>query len=205
MDAQSFWQDFIRAIQKNRTVLENCWNDKTEFTAAMKELITKVIRAKKPSEQYVIQPEYFNIDLVEWEQKKLAAKEYLFVPEESTSFRLEKYAWNLDIAVEHENEKQLWMDEVVKLAHIFAKLRVVIGYLPRRENQERTWQLQKAYLNAVADTVSTLHCCDNMDHGDFLVILGDVDGNEATAFEKLAYTPYLYKKGEKGEFVRQCW
>ncbi len=37
-------------------------------------------------------------------------------------------AWNLEVAIEHENKRNEWLDEWAKLLHLNAGLRVIIGY-----------------------------------------------------------------------------
>ena len=66
--------------------------------------------------------EYYRLDLCAWES----------TPEliSTTTMRagLKPYLWNLKIAIEHENDKKLWLDELVKLIHIHCPLKVLIGY-----------------------------------------------------------------------------
>ena len=41
---------------------------------------------------------------------------------------LNPHLWDLQAAVEHENNPKAWLDEVCKLAYIRCPLRIVIGY-----------------------------------------------------------------------------
>jgi hypothetical protein len=34
------------------------------------------------------------------------------------SYDFQPYLWDLEVAIEHENNDKLWMDEVIKLSHI---------------------------------------------------------------------------------------
>ena len=130
MTAREFWKSFEQNIKLEKIQLESVWDEQASFTEKITALISRVIKDAKPSNKFIVQPEYYNIDLTEWEQKKLKTKEKLFVENGLKGYRFEKYAWNFDIAVEHENDKNLWMDEVIKLAYVFCDLRVVIGYFP---------------------------------------------------------------------------
>jgi len=40
----------------------------------------------------------------------------------------DRFDWNLDVAIEHENSDKTWMDEVCKLAHIAAQQKILIAY-----------------------------------------------------------------------------
>ncbi|MBR3805567.1 MAG: hypothetical protein IKJ13_01860 [Clostridia bacterium] len=194
MNAQEFWESFKEKVELEKEQLKAVWDESASFTEKITALISRVIKDAKPSNQFIVQPEYYNIDLTEWEQKKEKNDEKLLEKEED-EYSLKKYAWNFDIAVEHENDKNLWMDEVIKLAHIFCDLRVVIGYFPYKKEGKK--EMQQKYLNAVSDTIQTLKCCENMKHGEFMVILGDVGGKKADGFEKLVYTPYKYNRKDE--------
>lgn len=190
MEAREFWLKFQDKIKEHREVLEKRWLKDKAFTKSIKQVITEVIKEKYPSENFVVQPEYYNIDIVGWEQKKSAEKEYLLKEDERDGYLFEKYAWNLSVAVEHENKKELWMDEVVKLAYIYCDLRVVIGYFPYKIKGK-----QQSYLDEVASVLAGLGCRENLERGDFLVILGDADGDGMDGFGRLVYTAYLYRDG----------
>ncbi len=208
MKAKEFWENFSEQIQINQLELEEKWDlhskrkfGETPFTKKIKEILTNVIKDKKPSKEFVVQTEYYNIDLVQWQQKKSQNKEKLFVENGIETYSFDKCAWNFDIAIEHENDKNLWMDEVIKLAYVFCNLRVVIAYFPYVKNGKEEMQLK--YLHAITDTIKTLSCNENMKHGEFMIILGDVGGKEADGFKKLVYTPYLYNAhNERFEILR---
>ncbi|MBQ9807112.1 MAG: hypothetical protein IJW49_11495 [Clostridia bacterium] len=197
MKAQEFWKAFFEKVEQHREELEECWDESSRFTEKISAIITNVIKGVKPSNEFIVQPEYYNIDITEWEQKKNKTKEYLSVIDGDKGYRFERYAWNFDIAVEHENDKNLWMDEVIKLAYIFCDLRVVIGYFPYIEEADKKIEMQQKYLDAISETIKTLKCRDNMKHGKFMIILGDVGGKKSNGFKKLVYTPYRYNPDEE--------
>ena len=80
------------------------------------------------------------------------------------------HLWDLEIAVEHENDSKDWLDEVIKLAHVCCPLRVVIGYVPC-EKREKDMEL----LNYASHALKQLNCIDNILNGEFLIILGNCD------------------------------
>ena len=116
MEAREFWLKFQDKIERRRGELEKRWLKPKAFTKSIKQYITEIIKENYPSENFVVQPEYYNIDIVGWEQKKSEKKEYLLKEDERDGYLFQKYAWDFSVAVEHENKKELWMDEVVKLA-----------------------------------------------------------------------------------------
>lgn len=213
MTAQNFWKSFTQQIEEHRDSLNNVWSARSKkgegenpFTKEIKEVITQAIHNAKgvvEVNEYHTQKEYYRIDLIGWEQKK-DSKYYEI--NNDLGYQLNKHAWNFDIAVEHENDEKDWSDEVVKLAYIFCKLRVVIGYFPYIKNEKEKWELQQKYLDAVTKTLGQLNCKKNMEYGDFIIILGDVGKENDEGFEKLVYTPYLYNKDVKdGKFEKQDW
>lgn len=209
MTAQNFWKSFKQQIEEHRNSLSNAWSARSKkgegenpFTKEIKQVITQAINQAKGVvgvNTYHTQKEYYRIDLIGWEQKKDTGH---YEIDNALGYQLNKHAWNFDIAVEHENDERDWSDEVVKLAYIFCELRVVIGYFPYMKNENEKWELQQKHLNAVVQTIEQLNCYGNMNHGQFMVILGDVGGKKEDNFKELIYTPYLYKGGK---FERQNW
>ena len=209
MRAQDFWKSFKQQIEVNRNDLITVWSARSKkgegenpFTKEIKKVITQAINNAEGMvglNEYHTQKEYYRIDLIGWEQKK---DSNCYDINNDLGYQLNKHAWNFDIAVEHENDEKDWSDEVVKLAYIFCGLRVVIGYFPYMKNKNEKWELQQKYLDAVVGTIEQLNCFENMKHGEFMIILGDVGGKKEDKFEELIYTPYLY---EGGKFERQNW
>ena len=196
MKANDFWTNFRDEIERNRTTLESVWDSRsdergqgTPFTDEMKDVIDAAVKRTCP--HLATQREYYRIDLIGWLQKNTEKKERYAIEDGIAGYHLNKHAWDFDIAVEHENDPSDWSDEVVKLAYICCDLRVVIGYFPYVKQGKEA--MQQNYLTAVADTLQTLGCKDNMAHGTFMVILGDVLRGEAEDFKKLSYTPYIYR------------
>lgn len=133
-----------------------CYAHNTEFTNFIIERINAIITSKN----YLSQNEYFRIDAMGYSTKwKKLEKVSGFNP----------HLWDLQIAVEHENNPKDWLDEVIKLAHICCPLRVVIGYAPMKDRNATDERL----LKYSAKALQLLQCRDNLKSGEFMVILGN--------------------------------
>lgn len=184
MRAEEFWTEFSNRLNERdvRKEAEKKWKyskDYTEFIIAMME---KMIGSKdKGGFGFETSKEYYRIDLTGWTQRRDEIKNKF---PENKDYAFQPYCWDLEIAIEHENNDKLWMDEIIKLLHINCPLRVVIGYVPKSISQGE-------YLLYVSDAIMDSKKASNMENGDFLLILGDskVGGNG----EKCNYTPYKWK------------
>ncbi len=149
------------------------YNNNPSFTTFIISEINKIIK----SQNYQSQNEYYRIDAMGYTSRQ---KE---LPKQS-DIKLNQHLWDLEIAVEHENDHRDWLDEVIKLAHICCPLRVVIGYMPMnlRNNDIE-------YLDHAAKALQMLKCRDNLLSGEFMVILGNSNtkGNPEYYFNYKAY------------------
>lgn len=157
MKAQAFFNEFQRIFQDNRQDAESKYYSNTEFTT----FITGEINALLANAEKKKQNEYYRIDAIQWTPKADLIDKH-------EDIDLKDHLWDLEIAVEHENNSKDWMDEVVKLAHIVCPLRVVIGYMPWNKRDE-----DQKYLDHVSKWLKALKCKDNMQRGEFLIILGN--------------------------------
>ena len=178
MTAEEFFHKFKAQIPSDYKV-EDYYNSK-QFTKDIIDIINGIIKGEK----YKSNKEYYRIDCIGWSETK--AK---LLNNNPKNFKL--YSWNLDIAVEHENNSNEWMDEVVKLSYIYCPLRIIIGYVPYGESQ-------KDRLNCVAKSLKKMNSYDNMKTGEFLIILGN-----SSIYKKkermFGYRGYLFNP-EKGLF-----
>ena len=110
------------------------------------------------------QNEYFRIDSMGYKSRWREL-------EEKSGFN--RHLWDLEIAVEHENDCKDWLDEVIKLAHICCPLRVVIGYVPM-DKRDRDREL----LDYASEALKNLNCRNNVLSGEFMVILGNCNTNK---------------------------
>ncbi len=172
--ARQFFGEFKRIFAAGSGYREyalGCYNDSGQFTRFITERINGIIEKMGCKSQN----EYFRIDAIGYtSMRDLAGKKDFLEPQ----------LWNLEIAVEHENEHKKWLDEVVKLAHISCPLRVVIGYVPasQRENGDMM------RLEYVAEALGKLNCRENLRNGEFMIILGSSETkNEDKFFDYKAY------------------
>lgn len=175
MKAIVFFDEFQRMIAEKKETAQLTYYNNKAFT----KFITKEINRMLSKDNCKKQNEYFRIDAIQWTAKADLVNK-------SEGVYLNSHLWDLEIAVEHENNPKDWMDEVVKLAHIVCPLRVVIGYMPRDKRNE-----DQNYLDHVSKWMKELKCKDNMHRGEFLIILGNskTDGNPEYFFN---YKGYLF-------------
>jgi hypothetical protein len=220
MTAKEFWEAFQAKVEENRDYLrglrdakdsngEESENKKDSFTerimkvikAAICEIETDAREYKRGSHklgEYVLHREYFKIDLVGWRQKK--DTDYYFENENNSNrgYKLKKFAWDLDFALEHENNPNDWTDEVIKLAHIYCNLRVVIGYFSFENDKNANHSMQMKCLSEVSSTLSALDCAENIKPYSFLLILGDKKIRHRKDLESLKYVAYVYEDKKRG-------
>lgn len=174
-DAHRFLLEFKSIFDRERAAAEAVYHSSTDFTP----FITKQLNALLSHEQRKSQNEYFRIDAISWTAKADTV-------EKPGDIHLRPHLWDLEIAVEHENDHNDWMDEVVKLAHIACPLRVVIGYMPWNKRDA-----DQKYLDHVSKWLETLRCADNVRRGEFMIILGNCDTGK-TPERYFGYKGYLF-------------
>ena len=178
MTAKKFWKDFQKNVCGNEE-LKKEWFHFKKFTVLIMDKIEQIL---KYDEDVATEREYFRVDLISYRENN--ENEFLLN-------KLYNYTWNLEAAVEHENNSKTWMDEVIKLAHLSCDLRVVIGYLPLSEKKN-----QKEYLNKIADILNNKISAwkQTKTSGDFLIILGDSSFGSSEQYidNRCVYTPFLY-------------
>lgn len=179
MRAITFFKEFQDIFEEEHLAAERAYRSNTAFTTFITQKINKLLTQKGSKKQN----EYLRIDAIQW-----TAKANLI--DKPDDIHLNKHLWDLEIAVEHENNPKDWMDEVVKLAHIVCPLRVVIGYMPWNKRNE-----DQRYLNYVSRWLQELLCKDNMQRGEFLIILGNshTDGKVERFYN---YKGYLFNPKE---------
>lgn len=114
--------------------------------------------------------EYYRIDMIGWEDRKSE------INKRDCKNNMKKYLWDLNVAVEHENDSTQWLDEVCKLAYIRCPLRVVISY-------------GEGDIEAAKFILKETRAFTNDDQ-EVLIILGK-SSNEFTDTVEDLYTPYI--------------
>lgn len=172
MKAITFFKEFQQILANDAQDARAAYCDNTAYTTFITGKINDILAKEKQK-----QNEYFRIDAIQWTPKA----HLIDFPKD---INLNKHLWDLEVAVEHENNPKDWMDEVVKLAHIACPLRVVIGYMPRDKRSE-----DQRYLDHISRWLQELQCRDNMLRGEYLIILGNskTDGNPENFFNYKGY------------------
>ncbi len=200
MTAKQFYREFVRntdekliwhdGIGRGRSYEEIYKTDEPAYT----ELINKnVIHNIVKQAGYEPQHEYFRVDTIGWVDagyKKM---------EEAKRLGINRHLWNLMIAVEHENSKTDWLDEVIKLEHLRCPLKVVIAYnYCDMRNEE---EIEK--LEFVAKWMKEIAAYDANAREEYLIILGNGEAKKdrTMKYNQFDYRGYLYNFNT-GEFDR---
>lgn len=144
----------------------------------------------KPPNKVEINFEYYRVDIFAWEK----------VENKNTSKPSKKFKeqfWKPVAAVEHENDYNSWMDEVVKLSYLKVPLKVVICYLPAKERS-----LDYEYLDYVSDVLSSLGYEQSKEE-EFLLIIGNALAKKP--LEHFGYKPYLYNSKTRKFELKTDW
>ena len=180
-DAKWFFRKYTEKITWEKYA--EAYRHDSEFTPLVTAAINEII---EDGTGWQHQNEYFRIDIVGWESH------YETIKPEANEARLNAHLWNLEIAVEHENNKQDWTDELIKLMQIRCPLKVIIGYNyydDREENECRKLGIAAKMLQATDAYQSIAR-----DQEEILLILGNgcsrkTGRSDYTSFD---YRGYLY-------------
>lgn len=195
MNAQEFFEQYLSLVNEeyiysdNRSYRKIYMTDEPTFTKIINNnVVPEIIK----NAGWSWQNEYFRIDTVGWKTK------YKNVENAGKRLGLSPHLWDLKIAVEHENSKSDWTDELIKLAHIRCPLKVVIGYVHWDERTE----IEKEKLNFAYNCLSQIEAFDPNADEEFLIIFGNGEArNKANgSYDKFDYRGYVLYKG-KTEFV----
>lgn len=187
MTAEKFWIEFKKLFREGSDSLkaaQESWDNPRKFT-------NKFVNAYLPSimkekESITTEFEYYRIDIIAYDDKRRAEAKEIAKSLGLTENEFSPYLWDLEIALEHENNKKEWLDEVIKLSHINCPLRVVVGYADK-ENEEKCITL--------ASKVLQRKIGDNAPNDqEFMLILGK-SGISSSEVNENTYKAYIYKKG----------
>lgn len=157
----------------------DAYKNNTEFT----EIITDEIRDIIMNAGFGVSKEYLRIDVTGWRDKKEE------VSEKCKKVDMNPHLWDLHIAVEHENDKKDWYDELIKLMHIRCPLKVIISYADH-ETRDNAEQGDTAKLSIAADLIKKTIAYSNAEssHEEIMIILG----NGGKGCEDIGYRGYLF-------------
>lgn len=122
---EAFYDSYIGNLKAaNHSELKEIYNSRTKWTffiiSALKDIVSNTFHLET-------EKEYFRIDVIGY---------HCSSPKKIDWNKMNRHCWNLDIAIEHENDYKDWIDEIVKLAHIKCRLKVVIGYVKSKDHSE---------------------------------------------------------------------
>lgn len=195
MTSKEFLKEYIRVTDEQRrvsdvdgrTLYEVYTCDEPGFTKIVnKTLIHSIIQKAGLTPQH----EYLRIDTVGWRGRYTELEE-----QRSKEVRLNRHLWDLEIAVEHENNKKDWLDELVKLIHIRCPLKVVIGY--NHCDERDTGELEK--LAYAAECMNMLKAFGSDCGEEYLIIIGNGEPGDKSkgGYTSFDYRGYLYNYGKK--------
>ena len=195
MDAKEFYKRFTLQVYQKPGIIEKYWGDYKTFTATAIMIINGIISKCG----YEVSNEYFRIDASGWQSR------YKEILEEAKTVQMNPHLWDLKIAVEHENDKKDWADEVIKLLHIRCPLKVVIGYNDSKhrtsDGNADTAKTDEGKLDVVArwmkETSAMKSICaskDSQESEELLIILGNAGRNpdKNNPENSFDYRGYLY-------------
>ena len=143
---ERFWELYAKMLNEEGTIED--YKDDSKWTKVIIKKVIEMIKGLGLETQLELetQKEYFRIDVIgyttEWEEEKLIAKQR---GDEGIKM-LPLHNWKLKIAYEHENSDD-WSDELCKLCHIAADLKVISSYCDfSKNNIEKTLKYYKARL-----------------------------------------------------------
>lgn len=187
MHAADFFSAFKEKVSEDKmwemSRLIDIYRNNGKFTDAVMPLLNELITEAG----YIAQNEYFRIDAIGYttrykEMKEAALKE---------NIRLSAHLWDLEIAIEHENSKKDWTDEIMKLIHIKCPLKVVIGYSPCNMRGDE----EQKKLDFVAKWMPKERAFDiGTGQEKYLVILGNAKAYKVKNrdYDSFGYKAYLY-------------
>ena len=196
MKAKEFYQKLTTQIYSNssdrgKVYAEKIYRDSTRYTQYIKEIIGEILSNIKKTNKVEINFEYYRVDVFAWEKA-----DDTFLPEKPSEQFKEQF-WKPVAAIEHENDCNSWMDEVIKLSYLKVPLKVVIGYLPVNERSS-----DYKYINYVSKALSLLEYKELEDE-EFLLIIGNAQTKDISKY--FGYKPYLYNSKTRKFELRTNW
>jgi hypothetical protein len=195
--SQEFYRHFNNLVTDYaRDEALEAYSDAKDWTKFLKVNLENIIEAYL-KEDYQTSNEYLRIDLIgwsspKWEKDKTWPVNRGYKRAAESDVNLYEYCWDLDIAIEYENDPHDWMDEVIKLCHIKAGLKIVIGYARYDDRGS-----DKIKLHRTAELIGQLTYGGVSDNEELLIILGNSGIDNAESVERdIDFRPYVFSAGE---------
>ena len=197
MNASEFYNKLLLSINENRIFngkrLIDIYRYDAEYTPVIIKIINEIIDSA--GSEYHHQNEYFRIDAVGW----VSHYEDMETDAEKENIRLKPHLWDLKIAVEHENSKSDWTDEIIKLIHVKCPLKVLISY----SHSDERGDIERKKLDFVAKWMQEINALQKGTDEEYLIILGNGYNHKTgiSDYETFDYVGYIYDWDRKN-FVR---
>lgn len=187
MTAKEFWIEFkklFREGSKELAIARANWKNSKNFTKNFVKEYFPVVMSN--GNEYETGFEYYRIDIIAY-SKNVDEAEQIEKAIGLDKKKFSPYLWDLKIALEHENDKKEWLDEVIKLSHINCPLRVVIGYAT-----EDSRELRLRFASEMLQKKIGKHTPKGQ---EFMLILGK-SGISSSEVNEDTYKAYIYEDGE---------
>ena len=197
MNAYDFYSAFVSAARESTLVTKEmlpafpeAWGTATfldlyrNHEAAYTELVNRYIIHRIIQDAGMTpQHEYFRIDTVGWITR------YQEMEGMAHALGLSAHLWDLEVAVEHENSRRDWTDEVIKLIHVKCPLKVVISYSCCDERDTVEWEK----LHFIARWMQEVRALAKGNDEAYLLIFGNCyDAKTKADYDTFDYRGYLY-------------
>lgn len=170
-NAEYFYQRFKQRVTEEK--YGSVYRDNTRFTAAVMAEINEIICEMG----FTVQNEYFRIDAIGWNSK------WDQIRDEAGALGLNPHLWDLGIAVEHENDRADWTDELIKLVHIRCPIKVVIGY----NHCDCRNELEERKLEYAAKWMQCISAFDSSAQEEYLIIMGNCAPKKEKAHDNISF------------------
>lgn len=217
--AQEFYKEFIKKINENKDEVKKLYyhnsqqnepasnnknkNGETDWTIFVnRKIIPEIINSclttnKKTNHKYTYQ-EFYKIDNTGWSYIDMEDIDQPF-QNDFINTGMNYHLWNLEIAVEHENDPKDWFYEVIKLLPFDCKLRIVIGYNNIQNRQTDNGSSDEKKLEILLKQIKLLdNGINKLKHGTFLIILGNTGDKLIDDIEKMCgYNGYIFDPSQE--------
>lgn len=128
--------DRIKSNLQNRSdedaSIGNSYTGDGTWTPIIREVTESTIKSIINKESGGYNREYYKVDSLFWEyteryDRYIPINSHMTVTK-SDIIWLNNYKWKVTYAIEYENNKNTWTDELVKLSHLRAGMKIIISY-----------------------------------------------------------------------------
>lgn len=189
LNAEIFLEKFI-SNTNDSLIPMYIYKNNSKFTPKITKVIEKIL--KDNSDGLKVGTEYYRIDVIGYTDRKKDFENY------DKPKDLNYHLWELNVAVEHENNPADWTDELTKLLYIDCPLKVLIGYNYWNKREECNDELSdESKLKYAAQIINKLSPTYD-EEKQFLIILGNCKGrNTKESYKNKNYIGYLFEHSSK--------